>query len=194
MHAMAFSFCYLDHVSLKYPRIPSYVIFDEVARQKGPIASEVGWIADYYEWSKDNATEIKKGWIKTAATIRELSSQIGIRPETLQETVGKYNICCAGGYDPELGRRQETLSPIAKPPFYAIAVQPCLINTQGGPKRNERAQVLDVHQKPIRRLYSAGELGSIWGVLYPGAGNVTECLTFGRIAAKNAVAERPWRV
>ncbi|MBI2858557.1 MAG: FAD-binding protein [Chloroflexi bacterium] len=192
VHAMAFAFCHLDHKTLKYPRIPSYVIFDEVARQKGPIASETGWMPNYYDWSKDNTEEIRRGWIKTAGTIRELAAQIGLRPEVLQETVSRYNICCAGGYDPEFGRYQETLSAIVTPPFYAITVQPCLINTQGGPKRNERAQVLDVHQKPIKRLYSAGELGSIWGILYPGAGNVTECLTFGRIAGRNAAAELPW--
>ena len=42
------------------------------------------------------------------------------------------------------------------------------------------------------RLYSAGELGSIYSYLYQGTGNIGECLAFGRIAARNAVAERPW--
>ena len=45
--------------------------------------------------------------------------------------------------------------------------------------------------KPIRRLYSAGELGSLWGFLYPG-GNLLEALVFGRIAGGNAAAEQPW--
>lgn len=98
---------------------------------------------------------------------------------------------CIGGYDPDFGRRQETLNPIARPPFYAIAVWPCLINTQGGPRRNSQAQVLDAYGNPINRLYSAGELGSIWGILYPGAGNISECLAFGRIAGRNAAAETP---
>ncbi|MFC1958473.1 FAD-dependent oxidoreductase [Chloroflexota bacterium] len=191
VHAMAFSFCHLDHKSLTYPRIPSYVIFDESTRQSSPISQGTGWMSDYYQWSKDNTAEIKKGWIKTAETIRDLALQIGVGPETLQETVSKYNLYYVGGYDPDFGRHQETLSPIAKPPFYAIAMWPCLINTQGGPKRNAEAQVLDVYGNPIKRLYTAGELGSIWGILYPGAGNITECLAFGRIAGKNAAAEQP---
>jgi 3-oxosteroid 1-dehydrogenase len=53
--------------------------------------------------------------------------------------------------------------------------------------------VIDVNGHPIRRLYSAGELGSIWGVIYPGAGNVSECLAFGRVAGRNAAAEEPWQ-
>ena len=34
---------------------------------------------------------------------------------------------------------------------------------------------------PIPRLYSAGELGSIYSYLYQGTGNIGECLAFGRI-------------
>jgi succinate dehydrogenase/fumarate reductase flavoprotein subunit len=41
---------------------------------------------------------------------------------------------------------------------------------------------------PIPRLYSAGEFGSIWGYLYQGATNITECLVFGQIAGRNAAA------
>lgn len=46
---------------------------------------------------------------------------------------------------------------------------------------------------PIPRLYSAGELGSIYSYLYQGTGNIGECLAFGRIAGRNAAAEQPWR-
>lgn len=44
---------------------------------------------------------------------------------------------------------------------------------------------------PIGRLYSAGELGSIFSYLYQGTGNIGECFAFGRIAALNAVKEVP---
>jgi succinate dehydrogenase/fumarate reductase flavoprotein subunit len=192
VHAMAFEFSYFDHKTLTYPRIPAYLIFDETTRGAGRL---IGWCPgaamDYYEWSQDNSAEIERGWIKTAQTIRDLAPQIGLEPGTLQETVSTYNMYCIGGYDPEFGRRQETLSPIRKPPFYAVAVWPCLLNTQGGPRRNAKAQVLDVNGEPIKRLYSAGELGSIFNTLYPGAGNISECLSFGRIAGRNAAKEEP---
>jgi len=42
-----------------------------------------------------------------------------------------------------------------------------------------------------KRLYSAGEMGSIWGFLYQSGGNLAECLGPGRIVGFNAAAESP---
>ena len=84
------------------------------------------------------------------------------------------------------------LSPISNAPFYAIEIAPAFVNTQGGPRRNERGQILRPDGSPIKRLYSAGELGSIYGYLYQGGGNLGECMAFGRISGRNAVAEQPW--
>lgn len=67
-----------------------------------------------------------------------------------------------------------------------------MLNTQGGPRRNEKAQIVRPNGAPIPRLYSSGELGSIYSYLYQGTGNLGECLAFGRVAARNAVAEIPW--
>jgi predicted oxidoreductase len=78
------------------------------------------------------------------------------------------------------------------PPYYAIELSPSMLNTQGGPRRNERGQILRPDGTPIPRLYSAGELGSIYSYLYQGTGNIGECLAFGRISARNAVAEEAW--
>lgn len=63
---------------------------------------------------------------------------------------------------------------------------PSFTNTQGGPERNEKGQVIDVRGNAIPHLYSAGELGSIFSGIYQGTGNLGECLIFGRIAGKNA--------
>jgi succinate dehydrogenase/fumarate reductase flavoprotein subunit len=46
--------------------------------------------------------------------------------------------------------------------------------------------VISTERVPVPGLFSAGELGSIWGALYPGAGNVTEAVVFGRIAGRSA--------
>ena len=84
------------------------------------------------------------------------------------------------------------LNPIAEAPFYAIEMSPSMLNTQGGPRRNENAQIVRPGGAPIPRLYSAGELGSIYSYLYQGTGNIGECLAFGRIAGRNAAAEQAW--
>jgi succinate dehydrogenase/fumarate reductase flavoprotein subunit len=148
-------------------------------------------VSDFYQWSADNSAEIEKGWIKAADSIAALAGEVNMRPDYLQSTISQYNVNCVGGYDPEFGRSTNTLIPIARSPYYAISLWPSLYNTQGGPKRNGKAQVLDVWGKPIKRLYSAGELGSLWHRNYPGGGNVSEALAFGRIAGRNAVAEIP---
>ncbi|MBI4191365.1 MAG: FAD-dependent oxidoreductase [Betaproteobacteria bacterium] len=182
---------YVDTKTLQRTRIPSYVIFDEDTRMRGAVVlTGQGKVGDVYQWSSDNNPEIRKGWIKAAESIADLAYQINIRPDHLQMTIAQYNLQCVGGYDPEHGRAPDTLVPIGRSPYYAVAIWPCLLNTQGGPKRNARAQVLDVWGKPIKRLYSAGELGSLWHRNYPGAGNVSEALAFGRIAGKNAAAEQ----
>ena len=62
----------------------------------------------------------------------------------------------------------------------------------GGPRRDNKAKVLNNDGQPIPRLYSAGELGSLWGFLYCGGGNGGEILAVGRIAGRNAAAEKPW--
>ena len=52
--------------------------------------------------------------------------------------------------------------------------------------------MLTPFNKPIPRLYSAGELGSMWGHIYQGATNNSEACVFGRIAGRTAAAEKPW--
>jgi succinate dehydrogenase/fumarate reductase flavoprotein subunit len=75
-----------------------------------------------------------------------------------------------------------------------MPVYPTMLNTQGGPKRNKNAEVVDPWGRPIPRLYSSGELGSIYGWIYQGGGNVGECLAFGRRAGEQSAALNPWDV
>lgn len=192
MHTVWFHTSFLDPKTLRQPRIPSYVIFDESTRAKGTVGSTaVGSARDCYEWSRDNMAEIKKGWVVAAETLEELASRIGVDPGSLATTVASYNAMCAEGVDKDFGRPPDTLAPLANGPYYAIAIWPTLLNTQGGPRRNARAQVLDTWGDPIRRCYSAGELGSLWNRIYPGGGNISEALAFGRIAGKNSALESP---
>ena len=83
-------------------------------------------------------------------------------------------------------------APLDKAPFYALELSPSMLNTQGGPRRNGKAQVVRPDGTPLPRLYSAGELGSMYSYLYQGTGNIGECLVFGRISGRNAAAEQPW--
>ena len=70
--------------------------------------------------------------------------------------------------------------------LYALPLQPSVLNTQGGPRRNAKAQVVDTNSEPIKGLFSAGECGGVNALYYQGGGNVAECLVFGKIAGENA--------
>lgn len=91
----------------------------------------------------------------------------------------------------DFDRPKELLKAIEGPPYYAIQIWPALINTQGGPRRDKEARVLDADGKPIPRLYAAGEFGSMWGYLYQDSTNLSEALIFGRIAGRNVATNSP---
>jgi succinate dehydrogenase/fumarate reductase flavoprotein subunit len=208
-HAGLLATDYFDSHAVEYPRIPMYVIFDETARKAGPISvlAGLGYAALSHSWSKDNSVEIDKGWILKGNTISELAGKIKTMDAAiLEETIARWNEDVKNGEDTQFHRplRQEQnpshaphkdlvtqtwSAPIDTAPFYALALYPSLLNTHGGPKHNAKAQVLDAFGKPISHLYSAGEFGSMWGIIYQGSGNLGECLVFGRIAGKNAAKE-----
>jgi succinate dehydrogenase/fumarate reductase flavoprotein subunit len=175
--------------------VPIHLIFDESVRNSGSLGkSDACWDAshgDRYDWSEDNSREVNKGWIKRADTPHDLAALINLSPEVLDATVARFNGFARDGMDADFGRRTDWLAPLRNPPYYAMELTPSFINTQGGPRRDKDARVIGVDGAPIPRLYSAGELGSIYGFLYQGGGNVGECFAFGRIAGRNAARERP---
>ena len=175
---------------------PMFLIFDHTLFSAGPLYDKHpshGWtqIIERYEWSEDNRAELAKGWIKTADSIAGLASMLGLDPAKLQDTVAQWNRYCEVGRDPDFGRTLMT-EPIAGGPFYAVELSPSMLNTQGGPRRNQKGEIVRPDGTPIPRLYSAGELGSIYSYLCQGTGNIGECLAFGRVSGRNAAAEVPW--
>jgi succinate dehydrogenase/fumarate reductase flavoprotein subunit len=175
---------------------PMFMIFDQTLFAAGPLYDKHpshGWtqIVERYDWSEDNTAELAKGWIKTAGSVASLAASAGLDPATLEDSVDRWNRDCEAKHDQDFGRSL-MLAPIVRAPFYAIELSPSMLNTQGGPRRNEKAQIVRPDGSPIPRLYSAGELGSIYGYLYQGTGNIGECLAFGRVSGRNAAAEAPW--
>ncbi len=184
-----------DTEKAEFPRIPCHLIFDEKTRTSCRMATTAGAPGPIklYEWSDDNSKEIERGWIKKGTTLRELAGKIDVPAEALEKTVARFNQYCKEKKDPDFERRPGFMVPLDTPPYYEINMWPGGPNTQGGPKRDKDAQVLGVEDRPIPRLYSAGELGSIYGFLYEGGGNTSECIAFGRVAGKNAASEKPWK-
>jgi succinate dehydrogenase/fumarate reductase flavoprotein subunit len=189
---------FFDGVLADFTRNPWWTVFDHSTAKSGPVASGRGttftWFNAHggYKWSDDNGAEVAKGWILSAADLADLASKMQVKPDTLMKSVTRYNESCKKKMDTEFGRPGTTLIPLEKGPFYAMKTYSATYNTQGGPKRNGKCQVIDAFGQPIPRLYSGGEMGSFFGWMYNGGGNNAEALVTGKIAGTNVTAEKPW--
>jgi hypothetical protein len=143
--------------------------------------------------------------------------------ENLKQTVARFNEFAKSGKDEDFNRgdfnydREWTTFPPTIPgvkwppegsvnytmyplgdqgPYYAIILDAGTLDTNGGPVINNRAQVLDVDDKPISGLYGAGNcIASPTANAYWGAGStIGPALTFGYLAGLNAVSEPVKRV
>jgi len=207
-HTMMF-----DGVNADFMAIPTWLVFDETSRLSGPLKSSFpgmgafgafAWFSDY-TWSKDNSTEIAKGWITKADSISDLASAIAADADNsgpeghpwmtaseLEATIAKFNGYATAGNDLDFGREAATMAPIVAAPFYAVKLWPGVYNTQGGARRDINCAVVDKNGNPIPRLYGTGEFGSFWGQAYNGGGNLGECMLTGRVAGKNAAGLTNW--
>jgi hypothetical protein len=183
-----------------FPTKPSFFLFDEGTRRHGPVCPNldtlpVGYnlLIEGYVWSHDNSAEIEKGWIHRADSVKELAAMLGLDPDTLQATVDRYNAACAAGFDEQFGRRPDTLIPVAEPPFYACAWGPMLAWTNGGPRRDHRARVLDAFGAAIPGLYAAGNVSSTYSWCKDGGFHIADALAFGRVAGREAASYSGWR-
>lgn len=131
-----------------------------------------------------------EGSILSAATVEELAEKTGCVAERLKETIDNFNAFAANGKDYTCGRKAEYMRAFDGKMYYAMPMNGLILNTQGGPKRNVNAEVLDTDGAPIPHLYSAGEMGGITACMYQGGTNIAECFIFGEIAGKNAAAAK----
>lgn len=126
----------------------------------------------------------------SADSLEELAEKIHVDAKNLLHTAELFNRFIEEGEDIVAGRDISTMAPLAQAPYYAFPACFVILNTQGGPRRNARAEILDVYGSPIPHLYSAGEFGGMTAKDYQGATNISECLVFGRIAGTNAAEDK----
>ncbi|MBR2835312.1 MAG: FAD-binding protein [Coriobacteriales bacterium] len=154
-----------------------------------------------------NDEGLEAGIIVKCETIADIAAATGIDEAKLQKTIEVYNGYAAAGEDLEYQREkprnafaqrtdlpgheddvvklQACELPPIEPPYYVVELCPTLLNTQGGPKRGVGGEVLNMDEKPIPRLYAAGEMGCIYAYRYNIGGNLSEAISSGRIAARS---------
>lgn len=214
------NFLHFDNDLVAWDRCPTWYVFDQTVIDAGPIGQLAGGIMatpagmtkigmglddvpdecfHFPGWSEDNSVEIANGMIISGDTVEELCAkmaEVDAAPDAaaLKATLERYNGYCADGFDPELGRAPETLQAIQMDgPFYAYAVYPGGNNTMGGAKKNVNAQVLDIDDQVIPRLYAAGSFGNFQAHAYGiTGGNNAENMVWGRIAGRHCGGLEPW--
>ena len=188
-----------DTVTLTYPRIPSWMVFDSVMMRRGPVVSVAAAAYNGLDWGEDNMNALRNGWILSGDTLEQLAQRIREHTDNrgkmdtaaLSEAIEKWNRYCAAKHDPDFEREVATMGPVSEPPYYAIPLYPGGPNTKGGLRADAQRRVLDWDDRPIPRLYAVGEICSVFQFVYQGGGNLAEGIAFGRVAGRNAATERP---
>ncbi len=178
-----------DPTSYSYRNIPCWAIMDRQFRSRYPIMTVMPGDPD-------------PEWLVRADSLPELAGKIGVDAERLVETVDRWNSFVAQGEDREFGRGKNpfarysgdpdaphpNLGTVAQPPFYALPVYPGALGTNGGPRVNQRGQVMHVRGHPIPGLYAAGNTiaAPLGGAYCGGGGTLAPAITFGYICGVTA--------
>jgi 3-oxosteroid 1-dehydrogenase len=180
------------------PAVPSWALFDSQYIRKYMLAGSMAGAKKPDNWFKD-------GFLRKAASIKELAGTINIDAQTLQVTVERFNGFVAKNHDDDFNRgdraydrwlgdsyhaKNASLGTISEPPFYAMAVYPGDVGTYGGVVTDTNARVLRDDGSVIDGLYATGiSTASVMGPIYPGAGaSVGPSFVWGYVAAKHALA------
>jgi succinate dehydrogenase/fumarate reductase flavoprotein subunit len=179
-----------DPVTRSYPNAPPvWAIFDQDARER----IELGDL-------RPGAPT--PGWVHEAPTITDLAGAIGVDPDGLVDEVRRFNGHVANGNDPDFGRGtlwfegftgggprpQQALAPIARPPYFAVAIYDGALGTAGGLRVDGHARVQSTAGGVVPGLYAAGNTAaSVFGPGYPSGGaTLGPALTFGYLAGRHA--------
>jgi 3-oxosteroid 1-dehydrogenase len=175
--------------------LPCWCILDSQHRRKYPLLAMKLWPG-----GKD------PDWLIKAGNIKTLAEKIKVDANALKLTIERFNQFASRGKDEDFARgdyayerylgdkaaAHPCLGAVSNPPFYAIAIYPSATGTQGGPKTNISAQVLDSDDKIIEGLYAAGNAAA--GMGFPNkisaGGTLTPALTFGRLAVLHALDKK----
>jgi len=124
--------------------------------------------------------------VKSGKTAQELASALQMDGANLATTLDTYNKFVAAKKDDEFGR-PDMPRPVKDAGFHAIEIRPGVHYTMGGVVIDTRTRVLSQADKPILGLFAAGEVtGGVHGANRLGGNSISETITFGRIAGREA--------
>jgi len=148
------------------------------------------------------------GWFRKADSIAALAAMIDIDGAQLAATIDRFNGFARAGKDLDFARGETAwerfytgdsdrphhngaLGAIEQPPFFAAPFHRAILVTKGGPRTNDKGQVLRADGSRIAGLYCAGvAMANPIGSKAVGAGTtIGPCLTWGYICGLNLLRE-----
>ncbi|WP_407695829.1 flavocytochrome c [Shewanella avicenniae] len=129
---------------------------------------------------------IHLGIVTEGKTVADLAAKLGLPAANLEATVASYNGFVKAGKDAQF-ERPNMPRELATGPYYALEVKPAVHHSMGGVKIDTSAEVLNKDGKVISGLFAAGEAtGGVHGANRLGGNAISDIVTFGRIAGRNA--------
>ena len=180
----------VDHRFRTHPHVPSYLVFDDVYRER-------------YGLPCVRPGDPVPAWMSHSESLEELARQIGVDSAGLVAEVVDYNRSCADGKDPRFARGASsyerywgdpdhespnpTMGTIERSPFYAIQVHPSHAGTRGGVVISPDAQVIRGDGTPIEGLFACGNTAAnaLFGGGYGSGSSVGSSMVFGYLAARH---------
>ncbi len=161
----------------------------EISQRLKALASKTGGFSLAPEF-EDNLTKTVKRFNEFARTGKDIDFGRGEYNYDREWTTFPPTV--PGVEWPDAGSLNYTMYPLSEQgPYYAIILGAGTLDTNGGPVINNKAQVLDVHDRPIAGLYGAGNCvaspvaRAYWG----GGSTLGPALTFGYLAGLFASSE-----
>lgn len=187
-----------DVSRFEYANLPCWLVFDQ------------NYVDSYgFRVSASGSSRVLPEWVPRGETPAALAAELGIDGAELERTIERWNSLCAEGHDPDFGRgdsafdcwwgdpnrkgrRDATLGPLERGPYYAYRIHSGTLGTKGGPRVDPDARVLDLGGQPIPGLYAAGNvMGSPFGMTYGGpGGTLGPAMVFGYLAGRHAAEHR----
>jgi tricarballylate dehydrogenase len=169
----------------------------EILKQPGSVAFQIydAKVVPILRPEYQNALKVQSN------SLEELAEELDINVETFLKTVKAFNDAIVNHDQPFAtykldGRRTKGLKPdktnwaqkLDTPPFQGYAVVCGLTMTYGGLKTNEKAQVIDTSDQPMKGLYAVGEVtGGFFYHNYPSGTGLVRGAVMARIAANEAL-------
>jgi tricarballylate dehydrogenase len=134
-----------------------------------------------------------------ADTVGGLAAAMGLDPEKITDTVGRFNAACQpGSFDHTVHDDCTTVGldppkshwarPIVHPPFYGYSLRPGITFTYLGVQVDEEARMVMADGTRSPNMFAAGEImaGNVLGRGYLAGIGMTIGSVFGRIAGTEA--------